>query len=72
MSTKPYYKVWGCKIGTKGPLDLPGGSDQPMREAVKRAFFELTGRWPDFTFSGWADELTDSQKQVVEEDERTR
>lgn len=55
--------VWECKIGYSGPL--PVGADAPMREAVRRAFVELTGLEPSFLFSGWGGSLTKSEKSVI-------
>lgn len=37
-----------------------------MREAVARAYREITGRDPDFIFSGWGAELTEGECAVVE------
>lgn len=58
--------IWKCKIG--GPVAelLLKGADSPMRQAVERAYFELTGQYPKFTFSGWAGSLTESERAVVE------
>lgn len=60
------YKTWACKIGVKGDLQLPPGSDLPMRQAIKEAFYKLTGVDHDFCFSGWAAELNDVEKCVVD------
>lgn len=60
--------VWECKIGYSGPL--PVGADAPMREAVRRAFVELTGLEPSFLFSGWGGSLTDLEKSVIAHQER--
>jgi len=54
--------IWTCKIGTENDLPLPRGSDQPMRIAVERAYFELTGQHAEFTFSGWGGTLTETEK----------
>ena len=56
--------IWGCKIGVAE--DLPDGSDLPMREAVAEAFRKITGCEPKFLFSGWSTELTDGERDVVE------
>jgi hypothetical protein len=58
--------VWACKIGSVSPVFLPRGSDAPMRAAVKRAYFDLTGEYAEFTFSGWSAELTEPERAVVE------
>ena len=57
-------RIWECKIGGL-VSDLPSGSDQPMRRAVEKAYRELTGLEPNFTFSGWAAELTKSERSVA-------
>ena len=58
-------KIWSCKIGEI--YELPsGGADAPMREAVRRAYIEITGKEPDFCFSGWGAELTVNEREVVE------
>ena len=58
-------RIWSCKIGgfTKR---LPAGADGPMRAAVAKAFKEITGQNAEFCFSGWAAELTDAERDVVE------
>lgn len=59
--------IWRCKIGENiGPNSLPSGADAPMRQAVKKAYKELTGLEPDFIFSGWGSELTDGERYVVD------
>lgn len=45
-------KIWTCKIGECDDADLPSAADGPMREAVGRAYREITGRVPTFLFSG--------------------
>ncbi len=59
-------KIWSCKIGEIDAQFLPAGADFPMREAVAKAYRELTGRGADFCFSGWGAELTEVQRAVVE------
>lgn len=59
------YKVWTCKIGISGDVDLPPGADLPMRRAIMKAFREVTGVEYEFCFSGWAGELTDAEKHIV-------
>lgn len=60
-------KIWSCKIGEVEDESLPPGADLPMREAIRRAYVEITGHAPDFIFSGWGAELTDSERAVVED-----
>ena len=64
METK--YRVWDCKVGCEEPLALEDGSDLPMRHAVREAFKNVTGIEPEFLFSGWGGELTESEAAVVE------
>lgn len=59
-------KIWTCKIGECDDADLPSAADGPMREAVGRAYREITGRVPTFLFSGWGGELTEGERAVVE------
>jgi hypothetical protein len=59
-------KIWGCKIGEVDAAKLPNGADNPMREAVARAYREITGEEPRFLFSGWGAELSGSERAVVE------
>lgn len=58
--------IWSCKIGVTGALALPAGCDGPMRRAVDDAFQRLTGRQPEFIFSGWSATLTEPELAVVE------
>lgn len=57
--------IWYCKIGAAEPL--VNAADLPMREAVARAYREITGEDPSFLFSGWGAELTESERAVVED-----
>lgn len=61
-------RIWACKIGGEIPDNLPDGADAPIREAVEKAFLEITGVEARFNFSGWAGELTEAERDVVEED----
>lgn len=45
--------AWSCKIGPVEAGRLPFGADLPMRQAVQRAFKELTGEDALVTSSGW-------------------
>jgi hypothetical protein len=58
-------RIWSCKIGET--YSVPHGADLPMRQAVAKAYRELTGEEPDFIFSGWGAELTESERAVVED-----
>lgn len=64
--TPAIHKTWSCKVGEVHPNLLPKGADWPMREAVARAYKELTGEEPAFIFSGWAAKLTESERAVHE------
>jgi len=58
-------KIWSCKIGETN--DLPHGADLPMRIAIAEAYTRITGKTPDFIFSGWGAELTEAERAVVED-----
>ena len=59
-------EIWGCKIGEVDASKLPSGADAPMRQAIAKAYFELTGEHPKFCFSGWGETLTESERAAVE------
>lgn len=59
-------KIWFCKIGEVEDEDVPLGADYPMRLAVAKAYEEITGKQPKFIFSGWAGELNEVERAVVE------
>lgn len=59
--------VWECKIGIMGSVPLPIGCDFPMRQAIREAFFRITGVQAEFVFSGWNADLSDSELQVLTE-----
>lgn len=58
-------KTWYCKIGEGVPQ--VDAADGPMRQAVARAYEEITGEEPDFIFSGWGAKLTEAERAVVED-----
>ncbi len=58
--------LWSCRIGEVEEDTLVLGADAPMREAVRKAYVELTGKEPKFIFSGWGEELSDVERDVVE------
>ncbi len=60
-------KIWECKIGEVDDSKLAIGADLPMREAIKRAYKELTGEEPEFVFSGWGGSLTQTEREVIDE-----
>ncbi len=57
-------KIWSCKIGEVAESRVPQDGDGPMREAVEKAYLELTGRDCKFNFSGWGTELTETERYV--------
>ena len=59
-------KVWFCKIGEIEDGALPQGADLPMRNAISAAYEALTGKWPDFLFSGWSGVINEIERAVVE------
>jgi hypothetical protein len=58
--------IWECKIGEVAGSKAAVGADFPMREAVRRAYKEITGEEPRFIFSGWGGKLTATEREVVE------
>lgn len=58
-------KIWACKIGEVSEGDLADGADAPMRQAVQKAFKELTGTDDLFCFSGWAGKLDAYESELV-------
>lgn len=60
-------RIWSCKIGEVDAARLPPGSDALMRDAIAAAYRVITGEDPKFIFSGWAAELTDSERAVVDD-----
>lgn len=60
-------KIWYCKIGECNEGDLPSAADLPMREAIEKAYREVTGRPPHFIFSGWGAELTKLEREVIDD-----
>lgn len=58
-------KIWDCKIGEIDAEKLPPGADAPMRAAIERTYYLLTGEYPQFIFSGWGGELTEGERRVV-------
>lgn len=66
------FKTWTCKIGECDEALLPPGADYPMRLAVEKAYRELTGCTPTFCFSGWGGELTNVEREVVNDQKAPR
>ncbi len=58
-------KIWSCKIGECAEDDVPHGADFPMRRAIRKAYQEITGKEPNFLFSGWGGELDEYEREVV-------
>jgi len=61
-------KVWGCKIGEVPDELLALDADGPMCRAVEEAYIKITGQAPEFIFSGWGVELTESERFAVIEE----
>lgn len=57
-------KIWSCKIGEVE--SVASGADLPMRQAIAKAYREITGKEPEFIFSGWGGELEEQERAVVE------
>jgi hypothetical protein len=62
-------QIWECKIGQTPACNVPPCADGPMREAIRRAYREITGQEPLFIFSGWNAELNEVQKKCVSDEE---
>ena len=60
------YKTWGCKIVVPMDAQLPDGFDLPPRRAAIEAV-ERNGIPVLNCFSGWAEKLTPTQEQIVDE-----
>ncbi|MCZ6775239.1 MAG: hypothetical protein O7D34_02140 [Ignavibacteria bacterium] len=58
-------KLWSCKIGEVSNKKVPKGADKPMRDAVRKAYKELTGEEPKFIVSGWGAQLTKAERDAV-------
>lgn len=58
-------KIWSCKIGEADDALIPQGADQPMRDAVAKAYREITGKDPKFIFSGWGAELDEYEREYL-------
>jgi hypothetical protein len=58
-------KIWRCKIGEVDETLLSDEADFPMRKAIKEVYERLTGQEPNFIFSGWGAELTESERVVA-------
>lgn len=57
--------IWECKIGEVNSEKLQNGADLPMRNAIRKAYKEITGEDSKFIFSGWGAELTDIEREIV-------
>lgn len=58
--------IWQCTIGIDADGRMPDGADASMRRAIEDAYYRMTGRTPDFLFSGWNAELSESQRSALE------
>ena len=57
---------WSCQIGEIPRYALPSGSDGPMRDAVQKAYYDLTKISDLYIFSGWGEPLPEVYRAVVE------
>jgi hypothetical protein len=66
IKLKP-LQVWTCKVGVvdAGVMVRSSGLDFPMRQAVSAAFQLLFGKDPEFMFSGWNGDLSESERDSV-------
>lgn len=63
-------KIWTCKIGECSDEELNryfAAADEPMRNSISAVYRTVTGREPDFIFSGWGGVLDRVEREVVEE-----
>ena len=60
--------AWTCKIGSTKGVQIPMGGDSPMRQAIQKAFKELTGEDAEATFSGWGSSFTAGELHVINPD----
>ena len=58
-------KIWSCKIGECDEGDVPEGSDLLIRRAVEMAYGEITGKPPEYIFSGWGAKLNETQREII-------
>ena len=56
-------KYWVCIIGPCEESKLPNGSDSPIRNAAKSAFFSITKKHPNYTWSGWG--VNEKRKEAI-------
>jgi len=47
-------RFWVCIIGDTEWNKLPPGADLPMRQAVEKAFRDITGHYAENNWSGWS------------------
>jgi hypothetical protein len=60
---------WTCQVGELPSVELDahgGGMDDPMRQAVIRAYRLVAGRNPDYLFSGWGGPLAERERAAHE------
>lgn len=66
MNNMENKKMWHCEIGEVDCDKIPMGGDSPMRDAVAKAFKDLTREDSIFIFSGWGNKLSEGRRAVVE------
>jgi hypothetical protein len=63
------FQVWECKIVVSGDVMIPDGFDSPPRYAAVQAV-ENGGIRVLSCFSGWGGTLTETQREIVEENNK--
>lgn len=58
-------KSWHCLIGEVDAEKVPDGADYPMRRAIEKAYYEITGEMPEFIFSGWNGKPDKIQREII-------
>ncbi len=61
---------WTCTVGPTDRGKLTVAADSPMREAIRRAFLEITGHEPEFLFSGWGQPPSESEQEYIDSHKR--
>lgn len=58
-------QIWECKIGANVLAGIPRGADGPIRAALEKAFFDVTGVAAEFSFGGWGAALNETERAIV-------
>lgn len=68
-------QFWTCTIGPIPAAIIHGGKndlDFPMRQAVAEMFYDLFAVDCEVLFSGWNAELTEGERQALDENRRRK